>query len=892
MSRIRSTLRGLFRRGRVEQELEDEIRFHLEMEIDRNLERGLAPEEARREALKSFGGAEKFKDEVRDQSVARFLETVLQDLKYGLRSLWKNQAFSAAALITLALGIGANTAIFSVVNGVLLQSLPYGGGDRLVRLRQDAPSANVENAGFSPLEMADYKAQTRSFDGLVEYHSMWFILLGRKEPQRVQTAVVSAEFFDVLGVKPLLGRTFRKGEDAHGAEAVLVLSYAYWMRSFGGDPRVVGRVFEMNDRPHTVVGVLPPIPGYPQENDVYMPVSACPFRSRPSTENNRNARMLQVFGRLKQDASLSTARTDLSTIAARLTRAYPDAYPKAGFLVAPVSLRDEMTRQARPTFLILLGTVGLVLLLACANVANLTLARLIRREREMALRSALGADRRRLTRQLLTESTVLGLAGGALGLLLARAGLQLLVAFATRFTPRAVEIRIDSAVLVFTLAVSIATGIALGLIPVSGRRNLAAAIQESGERSTQAWGKHRLRDLLIVSQVAISFVLLIGAGLMVRTLWNLQRVDPGFQTERVLTMRIDLNFSKYLFTARGEAIPNGRDKVIAFHEQLLNRMKGEQGVVSAAVAGTFPLNEGGPGNFNGRFQIEGQPPVTPDLLPDADLQQVSQDYFRTIRIPLVRGRSFDDRDRAGKTPVALINQTLARHFWKHGNPVGRRLSLDGGRTWVEIVGVVGDVRQYGLAAAPSDQIYLPLLQNPTLSSTFLVRTVASPMSMSKIVSDTVHGIDPDQPVDHFRTLETVRAESLASPRLTAVLLLLFAVLALVITATGIAGVLAFSVSQRRHEFGIRMALGAAPRTVLHMVLRQGMGLVGIGLALGLAGGVVFTRLLSGLLFGVGPTDPLTFAAVAVVLASVAVASCAVPARRATHADPMVALRDA
>ncbi|MEO8190119.1 MAG: ABC transporter permease [Acidobacteriota bacterium] len=867
---------------RIERELDDEMKFHLEMEIEKNLARGLSPAEARREALQSFGGVEKFKDEVRDQSARHFLETVAQDLKYGLRALWKNPAFSAAAILTLALGIGANTAIFSVVNGVLLQSLPYGGGERLVRLRMDAPAAKIEDTGFSPLEYGDYRKETRSFDHLAEYHSMWFVLLGRKEPERVQTGVVSANFFDTLGVQPLLGRTFRPGEDAHGAEPVLVLSYAYWMRAFGGDPKVVGRVFAMNDKSHTVVGVLPPIPGYPQEDDIYMAASACPFRSRPATESNRRARMLQVFGRMKPGVTLAAARTDLSTVAGRLKNSFPDAYPKAGFTVAPLSLREEMTRQARPTFLILLGTVGLVLLLACANVTNLSLARLIRREREMALRSALGADRRRLARQLLTETTVLGLLGGALGLVLARAGLQLLVTFATRFTPRASEIRIDASVLIFTLAVSLATGIALGLIPaVSRRRDLVTSLHEGGERASAGTGRHRVRNLLIVSQVAISFVLLIGAGLMVRTLWNLQQVDPGFQTEKVLTMRVDLNFSKY----------DTRDKRLAFHEQLLRRIQSEQGVVSAATSATFPLNEGGPGNGNGQFEIEGQPAAEADLRPQADFQQVSSDYFRTIQVPLLRGRLFSQEDRVDHPLVALVNQTMARHYWADQDPLGRRFSFDQKKTWVTVVGVVGDVRQYGLAAAPTDQIYLSLLQYPTLSSTFLIRTVANPMSMERAAKATIHGMDPDQPVDHFRTLEQVRTNSLASPRLTALLLSLFAVLALVITATGITGVLAFSVSQRFHEFGIRMALGAAPASVLRMVLRQGMSLVGVGLGLGLAVALVSARLLSGLLFGVRPTDPLTFAAVAFVLLAVAAAACFFPARRATAADPMHALRN-
>ena len=871
-----------FRRRERESELDEEIRFHLEKEIEKNLARGLSSAAARREAMLAFGGVEKTKEEVRDVSWRTLLESVARDIRYGLRSLAKNRAFSIAAVATLALGIGANTAIFSVVHGVLLQSLPYGGGDRLVRLRQDAPAAGAEDAGFSPLELADYRAAVKSFDGLVEYHSMYFVLLGRAEPERVQTGVVSADFFDVLGVQPLLGRTFRAGEDAHGAEAVLVLSYAYWMRSFGGDPSVVGRVFEMNDRPHTVVGVLPPIPGYPEENDVYMPVSACPFRSAASTENNRRARMTNVFGRLKPGVSIAAARAELAAISKRESASYPEAYPPSGFVASPVSLREELTRQARPTFLILLGTVGLILLLACANVANLSLARLIRREREMAVRTALGADRRRLARQLLTETTMLGLAGGALGLLLARGGMRLLVSFATRFTPRAAEIHLDAPVLIFTLVVSLATGIALGLMPALSRRtDVATALHDGGDRATEGSGRHRLRGMLIVSQVAISFVLLIAAGLMLRTIWNLQRVDPGFRSERVLTSRVDLNFTRY----------DKPEKIAAFQEELLRRMRTEPGIASVAVAATLPLADTGTGGPT-LFEIEGRPVAAQDLRPRADAQQVSDDYFRTLGVPLLRGRVFGTAERLDGPQAAVINRSLASHFWPAGDPIGARLSFDGGKHWASVVGIVGDVKQRDLASLPGDQIYVSMRQFPARASTVFVRTVSDPMSVGRTVRETVHGIDPEQPVDHFRTLEDVRSASFASSRLTAILLALFAGLALLITATGIAGVLAFSVSQRAHEFGIRMALGANGGDVVRMVVRQGMRLVVAGLAIGLAGSLALTRLLAGLLYGVRPTDPLTFLGAALLLASVASLACFLPARKATQADPMVTLRSA
>ena len=435
-----------------------------------------------------------------------------------------------------------------------------------MRIRVDAPGAGINDGRFSPPEIRDLQERPRSFADVVEYHSMWFVLLGKAEPERVQTGVVSASFFDLLGVRPLLGRTFLPGEDKHGAEAVLVLSHDYWMRAFGGDPSVVGRVFQMNDRPHTVVGVLPPIPGYPQDNDVWMPISACPFRSDPEMENDRDAGMLGAFARLKPGVTLAEAQRDLTDLAGKLEADYPKSYPKTVRLaLSPVALSEELTRTARPTFLMLFGTVGLVLLLACANVANLMLARLTRRRQELALRSALGAGKGRLARQLLTESVLLALTGGALGLVVAAAGQKMLVHFAERFTPRATEIGLSVPVLLFSLGVSLVVGIGLGLIPaLSPRRSLTESLQEGRERTTAGAGRLRARNLLIVTQVAISFVLLAGAGLMLRTLWKLSQVDPGFRTERVLTSRLDLNFSRY----------KSDDEQRAFHASLLERLAG------------------------------------------------------------------------------------------------------------------------------------------------------------------------------------------------------------------------------------------------------------------------------------------------------------------------------
>jgi predicted permease len=883
MRKIAGSLKSLFDSKRSERELDEEIAFHLEQETRKNVARGMAPGDARRAALVQFGGVEKTKEESRESSRAMHVEMLLQDVRYGLRSLRKNPGYAAAAILTLALGIGANSAIFSVVHGVLLQSLPYGGGDRLVRIRVDAPGAGVEDGAFSVPEVNDLRTLSHSFQGVVEYHSMFFVLLGRPEAERVQTGVVSANFFDVLGVRPLFGRTFLPGEDAKGAEAVLVLSHDYWMRSFGGDPKVVGRVFEMNDRPHTVIGVLPPIPGYPENNDVYMPVSACPFRSDPDMETNRKMGMLTAFARIKPDSDLPSARADLSALAARLARDYPDAYPVGARLaIAPVPLREELTRRARPTFLLLFGTVGLVLLIACANVANLSLARLVRREKEMALRAALGAGRGRLTRQLLTESLLVAIAGGFLGVAFAAAGRGLLVHFAERFTPRASEISVDLPVLLFSLGVSLAVGVALGLIPaVSRQQGLVGALKDGRNTSDATRGRMKAGRFLIAAQVAVSFVLLAGAGLMLRTLWKLSHVETGFRTEQVLTARMSMNFTRY---------PTASDRR-NFQDRILERLASEPGVASVALSGTFPLNEGGPAN--GEFQVEGRGTSATEKRPHADFQRVSGDYFKTIGVPILRGRAIAPTDRFETPAVAVVNVHMANRTWPGEDPVGKRIGIEtdpGKTTWLTVVGMVGDVRQYSLAEPPLDQVYLSIRQYPGLALTSLVRTATDPRRMERTVRAAVHAIGPEQPVDRFRTLDEVRAGALDSPRLTTTLLLLFATLALVITATGIAGVIGFSVGQRRQEFGIRMALGALPGSVRAMVLRQGMRLVGIGLAVGLAGALILTRLWATLLYEVSPTDPPTFFVAALMLLVVAAAACFVPARRATSVDPMVALR--
>lgn len=821
-----------------------------------------------------------------DKDSLTFVESFGQDIRYGIRILLRNPGFTLVAVLTLALGVGANTAIFSVIYGVLLRPLPYRDGQQLAVVHQQARLANVDDMGFSVKEVFDYRDQNKTMESVVEHHSMSFILYGRQEPERVQTGVVSANFFDVLGVKPILGRTFVPDDEKPGADAVLVLSYKYWQQGHGGDPDIVGKVFQMNNRPHVVIGVLPPIPQYPSESDVYMPTIQCPFRSAPAFIEDRDSRMMTVFCRFKPGVQLHQAQADLSTIANNLQAAYPASYPKsAGYTAQVVSLQEELTRRARPTFLILLAAAGLVLLIACANVGNLSLARVLQRQREVAMRMALGASRGRLIRQLLTESTMLALLGGCLGLLIAEVSLPPLVAFAARFTNRTGEINIDLSVLLFTLFVSVATGLAFGLIPAfsfgkNSQQSLSAALKEDSGRSTSG-GKNRMRSLLVVTQVAISFTILIAAGLMLRSLIKLQRVNPGFNPEKVLVMRLAPNWSKYTTNAQFSEL----------FKRILERVKPQPGVQSAALASTYPLNltgiTRGPNNVS--VQLDGHPPGEGQLAPQLDPRAVSPEYFRTISTPLIRGRVFTDADDEKAPPVAIINESAARHRWGDGDPVGKRVSFDGGKTWVTVVGIVADVKQYGLDREPTDEIYGPLAQNPN-GSFLLVRTLSDPMSMARLVRDVVHRVDPQTAVDQVKTLEQVRDDSVASPRLTALLLGLFAVLALIITAAGIAGVMALSVTQRTREIGIRMALGATRPRILAMVMRQGMTLVLLGLAVGVIGALILNRLMAAILFDIPAADPATFAAVSLLLIAVAASACFMPALRATGIDPMLSLR--
>lgn len=876
-------LRSLVRGEQLDRELNAEVRFHIDMETDKHVRQGTDADAARTRAMRDFGPMEKHKEETRDARGVSRLDELWQDVKYGTRTLLAHPGFALLAVVTLGLGIGANTATFSVINGVLLKPLPYAESERLVLIQQSAPGNGQTNTGVSIKELYEYREQLSSFEAIVEFHPMNFDLLNRGEPDRVATGVVSANFFDVLGIKPALGRTFADKDDDEGAEAVLVLSHSYWQSKFGSDPSIVGQVFEMNDRPHTVVGVLPSVPLYPSETDVYMPTSACPFRSaaeRNIYQNRLAFRALVVFGRLKPGVPIDRARSEVATVAERFRTVNPQIYREgSGFRATTAPVLTELTRNARPMLLILLGTTGMVLLIACANVANLSLARMLRRDRELALRTALGAGRGRLIRQLLTESTLVAIAGGLIGLVFALITVDLLTTFVGRFTARTSEVGIDPVVLGFTLVISVATGLLFGTLPAfSARVDVVGALKQGSLQAGDGGGRKRLQGALIVAQVAVSVILLAAAGLLLASFYRLQGVDPGYRADRVLSAEVFGNFSRY-------PDANAQRRL---YLPLIERLENTPGIVSAAVTNGVPLGGVPPGTT--RFDIEGRVSDDPDRRPGTDVRVASPRYFETLGIPLLRGRAFSDLDRDEAARVVMINQAMTR-YWDGSDPVGSRISSDRGETWYTIVGVVGDVRQFGLDQAAIAQVYVPLAQTPQgLLGRVLVRTTGDPAAMGQVVREVVHAIDPNQPVENVRTLEDLRDRFLATPKLTATLLGVFAALALIVTLAGIAGVIATSVSQRTREFGVRMALGASRDAVLTMVLRQGLMMIGLGLALGIAGAIAAGRLLSAYLYETTPADPLILGGVALAFLAAGTLACLGPARRATAVDPLIALR--
>jgi putative ABC transport system permease protein len=799
------------------------------------------------------------------------MDSLIKDIRYGFRSLLKRPGFTAIALIALALGIGANTAIFSLVNAVVLRPLPFPEPDRLVWAWGNIRSGG-NRASISPLDYLDYREQNKTFENLAAALTMPLPVnvTGNGDPERLNAAGVTGNFFDTFKIAPALGRGFTLDNEKTGQDQVTILSHNFWQRRFGGDPAIINRTIVLNGKATQIIGVMGPDVSLPQVAELWVPLNF-----EDPDMKMRKAHFLRPIGRLKPGVSLTQAQADLDLIAAQLEKQYPDS--NTGWNTRLVSLREQLLGSSRTYVFILFGAVGLVLLIACANVANLLLVRAAARQKEIALRTALGASRPRIMRQMITESVLLAIMGGALGALLARFGVDLLVSLSEGSLPRTVTVRVDATVLLFTFLISLATGLLFGLAPAfrTLQVNLIESLKEGVRGASETTLRNRTRSLLVVFESAIAVMLLIAAGLLVRSLIALQSVDPGFDANNVLTMRLDLARNKY----------DTPEKTANFLTELQTRAGNLPGVETVGLITELPLS----GQLNDvPFTVEGRPPVTIDQAFDADFRRINQNYFSALRIPLLRGRNFSDQEVRQDDEVVIVSQQLVNQVFPNEEPLGKRLVTVMGDTRYEIIGVVSDIRHQSLAGGPVPTMYFPTIQSN--STNVVIRTKSDPMSVAAGLRKEIQAIDPDQPVAAVKPMTAWVDASVSSQRYRTTLLGLFAVLAMVLAATGIYGVMSYTVAQRTHEIGVRMALGAQQGNVLKLVVRQGMMLAVIGVALGLIGAFALTRVMASLLFQVTARDPITFAVVAVLLIAVAFLACFVPALRATKVDPLVALR--
>jgi putative ABC transport system permease protein len=797
--------------------------------------------------------------------------------------LRKRPGFTLVAVITLALGIGANTAIFTVVNAVLLRSLPYENSEQLVRIGSANLQKGTRLGTFSPQDFYDWRERNTVFESMAAYDGWSPSLTGTGEPERLAAGRVSSSFFDVLKARPALGRSFLPAEEQRGNHLVAVLSHGLWQRRFGANPSIIGQSITLNGLSYTVVGVMPQGFEPPQFSglDFERPELWAPFAPDLSQWSRSGRAVDAGIARLKPGVTLQQAEAEMATIGQQLQQQYPES--NAGFGTSLASLQDQLVGSIRPALFVFLAAVGFVLLIACANVANLLLARAATRQREIAIRTALGAGRLRVIRQLLTESVLLALLGGGLGLLLALWATDFLVALGSGSIPHPGKIGLDGRVLSFTMALTFVTGIVFGLLPAlqASKPDLNETLKDGGRSATGGAGRQRLRSLLVVSEIALSLMLLVGAGLLVKSFIRLQQVNPGFDPANVLAMYVFLPGAKYPDDARQ----------VAFFDQVEQRVAALPGVESVGMVSNLPIS----GNFDQvSFYIEGQPTPNPGDVPDVERYYVNADYFRALRIPLKTGRPFGPEDRADAPRSVIIGEATARRFWPNESPIGKRVklgALDSSDPWLAIVGVVGDVRHYALDIAPAPQIYLPYTQSPSQQMTLLVRgSTSDPESQAAAVRDQVWAVDRDQPVYNIKSMERVVAESMAQRRFTVLLLGIFSAVALMLAVIGLYGVMTYMVTQRTHEIGVRMALGAQAGDVLKLIVGHAMTLVVIGVLMGLAASFAMTRVISSFLYNVSATDPWTFAGVPLVLCAVAALASYIPARRATKVDPMVALR--
>jgi putative ABC transport system permease protein len=801
------------------------------------------------------------------------MDTLFRDIRYGFRGLLKRPGFTIIALLALALGIGANTAIFSIVNAVVIRPLPYSDPDRLVWCW-----GNVRNgpnrASVSPLDFLDFRAQNKTFEQFAATTTLPLPanLTGSGEPERLTASAVTGNYFQTLGVTPALGRDFTLDNERPGSDQVTILSHALWQKRFAGNPGIINQRILLDGKSFEVIGVMPKDITFPQTAELWVPINF----DGSSDMKVRKAHFLRPLGRLKEGVTLAQAQADTDAIAAQLEQQYPQS--NAGWNLRLESLHERFAGGSRTTLFILFGAVGFVLLIACANVANLLLVRAAARQKEVALRTALGASRYRIVRQLITENLLLALLGGTLGALFAVWGIDLLVTLGGTTIPPTANVKIDATVLAFTFLTSLVTGLLFGLAPAfrTLRLNLTEALKEGGRAGGEGALRNRTRSLLVVFESAIAVVLLIGAGLLVRSLIALQNTNPGFDAGQVLTFRLDLSRAKY----------TSGEMTAQFFAEFERRAAGIPGVETVGMITELPMS----GQLNDiPFTVEGRPPVTSDQEFDADWRRVNQHYFQALRIPLLRGRNFTEQEVRQGDKVMIVSQQLVDQVFPNEEPLGKRLLTILGDQPYEIVGVVGDIRDRSLELQPFPAMYMPTRKTGGMN--VVIRTQGGdPLSIAGAMRKEVREMDSEQPIAAMRPMTDWIASSTATPRYRTTLLALFALLAMVLAATGIYGVMSYSVAQRTHEIGVRMALGARRSTVLSLIIRQGMLLVIVGLVIGLTGAFALTRVMSSLLFGVGAKDPITFAAVAVLLSLVALIACYVPARRATKIDPLKALR--
>jgi putative ABC transport system permease protein len=881
---LRRAFRLVVRGPTVAEDVEDELQFHIDMRTRELIETGMSPDAARAEALRCFGDLRRVRDrcesilEQREGELRRseLLRNIFEDLSYGARTLARNRGFAVAALVTLALGIGATTAIFSVVDGVLLRPLPYREPNRLVRIWSASTKRSLSEAGVSVPDLEDWRRESRTLESIAGWSATGagLTLLGGDEPARLRTAYVTEDFFRVLSVPALVGRMILPDEHRAGANRVVVLSRGLWERRFGGDPTVVGRTVTLDGEPFTVVGIADARFRFPRSDiEVWTPLSTIGEDRIPRA---RYVRFMNVIGRIAPGRTLAEARAELGAIAARLEAQYPESNTAWGEARLEL-VRNEIVGGVRVPLLILLGTVGCVLLIACVNVANLLLARTTARRREMAVRSALGAARARLIRQLLTESILLAVLGGALGIVVATWGVKALTALSADFLPRVEDIRTDWRLIVFSFALSISTGLLFGLVPALriARSDLGDFLNEGGRGSSAAVAAQRLNGALVVGELALALMLVTGAGLMIRSLTRLLRVDPGFDPTHVIAVTVSIDQSTY----------PGRPEFVAAYDRFLESVRMVPGVRSAAAVTTLPLRG------NGEvwpFTIAGRAEPKSGEEPQASVFRISDAYLETMRVPLLAGRTVQATDDEGSPPVAVINEVAARRFWPAGSPVGETIQL-GGRA-VRIIGVAGAVYQTSLDSAPAPAMYVPMEQDPRRGVSLVVRTDADPRQIAPMLRRAIWSVDGGQPISEIIAMRELVAGAAARPRLVTVLLALFGAIALMLAAVGLYGVVSYTVSQRAREFGVRVALGARQRDIVASTLRRVLPALALGVALGLAGALALTRVFGWMLYGVSASDPATFAAVTALLAAVAFCAAYVPARRAARVDPLVALR--